>query len=310
MQRTLLCAALVFAPLQALNPLGVNPVRGRQPAAGSVGTKSAKDFGSSLIQDQKRDVTANDLWPNSPPPGQLDHEVHGFLKKVEDDCNPVTRIPNVIHRIMFFEKEDLSEMELKRCMDRRFLFFFRENTMLKAYDAWERKNRDDGFHYKCYNIKDAELYIEQHYQQTVLDAFQGLQPYAYKADLFRYLVLYNEGGWYVDLKLKPVSLSLQELLENLANETRMLPEQVSFVGTYQNFGWNVKGAEGIINSFLGAKPRHPVLGDTIARIVLDILSGHKGLTPWSLTGLFSHTPCMPPALFYQQPPWPCGSLRV
>ena len=159
--------------------------------------------------------------------------------------------------------------------------------MLDAYTAWETRNRVAGFCFRSYNLKNAEAYIDEHFEKPVLEAFQGMQPFAYKADLFRYLVLYNEGGWYADLKLEPVGVSLNELLERVALQTRMSPDEVSFVGARQNFGWNIPGAEGIINSFLGAKPRHPVLGDTIVRIVRDAHECRKGLTPWCLSGLLN-----------------------
>lgn len=48
---------------------------------------------------------------------------------------------------------------------------------------------------------------------TVLDAaFVALQPIAFKADLFRYCALWNEGGWYMD-----DDLMLMDTFENVLN---------------------------------------------------------------------------------------------
>lgn len=53
---------------------------------------------------------------------------------------------------------------------------------------------------RVYTGKTCEEYIRKHYNDVVLDAFRSLVPYAFKADLFRYLVLYNEGGIYSDFR--------------------------------------------------------------------------------------------------------------
>ena len=285
---------LVLALVHAApaNPASVDP-----PGAGPGGPPpgSAASFGRALVQRLKPAVGAEELWPlGEPPPGGLDSKFHGYLRpeRVSEPRGPELRIPSVLHRIMFFEKDDMSEAELKRAIDKRVWLVFGDSTMLNAYTAWETKNKVAGFSFKSYNLQDAEAYIEEHFEQPVLEAFQGLQPFAYKADLFRYLVLYMEGGWYVDLKLEPVGVSLNELLERVARETGMSPVEVGFVGARQNFSWNVPGAEGIINSFLGAKARHPLLGDTIVRIVRQVHECRKGLTPWCLSGLLNAVPSM------------------
>jgi hypothetical protein len=168
-----------------------------------------------------------------------------------------------------------------------------DETMASAYLEWKAKNtasKNEEFRFELWNLENAEAYIQKHFESNVLEAFRRLQPYAYKSDLFRYLVLYNEGGWYVDLKVGLSSedkLSLNELLRRVAAELGMEPEAVGFLATGQDMVWNVPGAEGIMNAFLGAKPRTRVLGDTIVRIVDDILSSAKGVTPWSLTGPYA-----------------------
>ena len=48
-----------------------------------------------------------------------------------------------------------------------------------------------------YTPQAAEQYVEQHCPGS-LEAFRILVPWAYKADLFRYCVLYAEGGIYLD----------------------------------------------------------------------------------------------------------------
>jgi hypothetical protein len=145
--------------------------------------------------------------------------------------------------------------------------------MREAYNAWVHENA--GLRFELHNLEQAEAYIAQQYQPAVLSAFRTLQPFAFKTDLFRYIVLYNQGGWYVDLKLGLAEEMPRTAASpprgpascRLAAELSVHPEAIGFVGTGQNMVWNVEGAEGIMNAFLGAKPRHRFLGDTIVRVV-------------------------------------------
>jgi hypothetical protein len=239
---------------------------------------------------KQKALLPDDLWPSEPQPGRLAREHHGYLKEEFVRHGGASgqlqqRIPSVLHRVIFLGTQpDISESQLYQVMD---------NSMLDAYRAWESENRHRGFRFELYNLAKAEAYIARYYDRNVLEAFQQLQPYAYKSDLFRYLLLYNEGGWYVDLKLglpAEFKLSFDGLLDALAAELNMQPNSIGFVGTGQNMVWNVPGAEGVMNAFLGAKPQHPVLGDTIARIVDDITCCCKGQTPWSLTGALNSQP--------------------
>jgi hypothetical protein len=221
----------------------------------------------------------NDLWPSSEQePGHLDRQFQGYLRP-GGSIKPQKRVPPVLHRVIFLgDFRSIQEPALLSVMD---------ETMASAYMAWKS---DPEMRFKLWNLEEAEAYIAEHFESKVLEAFQKLQPFAFKADLFRYLVLYREGGWYIDLKLgcNPENrLSLHQLLDALAAELSMDPEAVGFVAAGQNMVWNVPGAEGIMNAFLGAKARHRVLGDTVVRIVDDVLASAKGCTPWSLTGPYA-----------------------
>lgn len=59
-----------------------------------------------------------------------------------------------------------------------------------------------GYEYAFYAEPEICLYIRKHYGQDMLDVYQRISPEygAAKADLFRYLVIYQEGGIYLDIK--------------------------------------------------------------------------------------------------------------
>ena len=56
------------------------------------------------------------------------------------------------------------------------------------------------FDYYFYNDFDCREFIKNHYNESVLNAYDILYPSAYKADLFRYLIIYKYGGIYLDNK--------------------------------------------------------------------------------------------------------------
>jgi mannosyltransferase OCH1-like enzyme len=90
---------------------------------------------------------------------------------------------------------------------------------LKIFQTWETKKLptymknvtdtirrcNPEFEYFLYDDKDCEKFIEKNYSFDVLNAFNTLIPGAYKADLWRYCILYFYGGIYVDIKFKPIN---------------------------------------------------------------------------------------------------------
>ena len=89
---------------------------------------------------------------------------------------------------------------------------------LKIFQTWETKSLpkymknvsdtirkcNPEFEYFLYDDKDCEKFIEKNYPFDVLTAFNTLIPGAYKADLWRYCILYFYGGIYIDIKFKPL----------------------------------------------------------------------------------------------------------
>jgi mannosyltransferase OCH1-like enzyme len=59
------------------------------------------------------------------------------------------------------------------------------------------------FNYYLFDDKDCREFIKNNFDKDVLYAFDTLVPGAYKADLWRYCVLYKKGGIYLDIKYRP-----------------------------------------------------------------------------------------------------------
>ncbi len=63
---------------------------------------------------------------------------------------------------------------------------------------------EDCIHY-LFNDRDCREFIMREYPPDVLNAYDSLLPTAFKADLWRYCVLYKYGGVYLDVKYGGVS---------------------------------------------------------------------------------------------------------
>jgi len=65
------------------------------------------------------------------------------------------------------------------------------------------KNINPRFNYFLFDDNDCREFIRQHFAPDVLHSYDSLIPGAYKADLWRYCVLFIKGGIYLDIKYTP-----------------------------------------------------------------------------------------------------------
>ena len=61
-------------------------------------------------------------------------------------------------------------------------------------------DKNPEFDYYLYSDEKSLEFIKENYDDEVVDAFNTLKPGAYKSDLWRYCILYKNGGVYVDIK--------------------------------------------------------------------------------------------------------------
>lgn len=69
----------------------------------------------------------------------------------------------------------------------------------------ELKKNNPEFTYHLYDDDMCRDFIKEHFNEDILWAFDKLIPGAYKADLWRYCVLYIHGGIYLDIKFKCIN---------------------------------------------------------------------------------------------------------
>ena len=69
------------------------------------------------------------------------------------------------------------------------------------------------YEYKIYNDQDCINYLKKHYNNEYVKKFKSFKNGCHKADLFRYAILYKEGGIYLDIKtflIKPLNEIFQK----------------------------------------------------------------------------------------------------
>lgn len=120
--------------------------------------------------------------------------------------------------------------------------------------------------------------IEENFEPNVVKAYKCLKPGAFKADLWRYCILYVKGGIYIDMDIEIVVPLLPILKENSRIYIQqVIPERKHCVTSYP----------GVINGFLAFSPKNPVLRACIDEIVQNCKSQDYKVDFLDITG-----PCL------------------
>ena len=134
------------------------------------------------------------------------------------------------------------------------------------------KNLNPSFKYVFYNSNDRMNFIKNNFKPRVLQAYNKLIPGAFKADLWRYCVLYKKGGVYADIGLE--CLKPLESYINFNNDYFVFPMDYKLV--YYNHG--------IYQAFLASVPQNILLKLTIDKCVDNILNEDYGSGSLDVTG--------------------------
>lgn len=134
-----------------------------------------------------------------------------------------------------------------------------------------KTNHPEFTHY-LYDDAMCRGFIKTHFDKKVVDAFDTLRPGAYKADLWRYCILYIMGGVYLDIKYQCVNgFSLNQLLDR---EYFVLDRP----------GWWKKGQIGIYNGVMVCAKNNPLLLTAINKIVENVKNKDYGMNILYPTG--------------------------
>lgn len=163
------------------------------------------------------------------------------------------------------------------------------NVPLKIYLTWETKQlpinmynnimllqkMNPEFDIYLYDNQDRINFIKDNFNQNVLDAYNSLRPGAYKADLWRYCIIYKYGGVYIDIKYHTY-IPLIELIKD--NE---------FIFANVNSGFckedSYNGLE-IQSTFFISSPNNKIFINSINEIVLNCKNKDYRKSSLDITG--------------------------
>ena len=139
------------------------------------------------------------------------------------------------------------------------------------------------FTIKYYSDKDSGEFIKHNFSKDIINAYDKLIPGAYKADLFRYCILYKNGGLYSDLT--------QRILKPLETFIDFKKDKIYLVKDIEHYKVNGQGSsKGIQISFIATRPGNDIFLKAIHRIVKNVKDEYYGYNALYPTG---------PSLFYQ-----------
>lgn len=144
-----------------------------------------------------------------------------------------------------------------------------EPGMARAIKSIKDKNPE--FKYYLYDDNDCRNFIAQNFDKDVLFAYDNLIPGAYRADLWRYCILFAKGGIYLDIKY-----------------TAMGRKLIDF--TYKNYfvldranHWKPKQL-GVYNAFMISEAKNPLFLKCIHKIVENVKTCNYDLNALYPTG--------------------------
>ena len=171
--------------------------------------------------------------------------------------------------------------------------------MAECVDKLKRENPE--FEHHLYDDADCREFIHSNFDISILETYDRLIPGAYKADLWRYCILYKNGGIYLDIKFqcengfKLTEFAKQDetyvLDQPFSMPTVTVNEEISIINQTNYYDvvkrniytWKNKQM-GIYNAVMATKPNNPVILRCIKRIVDNVKNRYYGFSPLYPTG--------------------------
>ena len=120
------------------------------------------------------------------------------------------------------------------------------------------KQNNPNFKIFLFDDNDCRKFIQDNFDSYVLNAYDRLIPGAYKADLWRYCVLYIHGGIYMDVKYYPIN---KFKLINLLEEEHWVLDN---------------DGNGVYNALMVCKAKNEILLKAIYLIVENVKNKYYG----------------------------------
>jgi mannosyltransferase OCH1-like enzyme len=170
------------------------------------------------------------------------------------------------------DKRMTNELKIKSKISYPLKRYYNPVIPLNIYQTWHTKNlpplmknavnkiiyNNPRFNYQLFDDDDCRNFIKDNFDINVLNAFDSLIPGAYKADLWRYCILYKNGGVYLDIKYAPVN-------------------GFKFINLMEKEHWVLDmDKNGIYNALIVCKPNNEILLRAINKVVENVKNKFYG----------------------------------
>lgn len=150
--------------------------------------------------------------------------------------------------------------------------YYLDSNIYDSYTSIIEYNPEYSVH--MYSDNNARAFLAKHYKNDVISAYDALIPGSFKADLWRYCVLYEKGGVYVDHKVK-FRGSLRDVIGR--DDEMVFPLDAD--------------KKHVQIGFMGFIPKHPLLKYVIDKTVANIKKEMVGQRDLEITGPIHFARC-------------------
>ena len=145
----------------------------------------------------------------------------------------------------------------------------------RAHASWESMNHN--YTLRLYDTSSAIEKLRQHNLTGVIDAMNNVRAKGGKANLFRFAVLWAEGGWYTDWKSECIESNILDRIGRASKNSLVTCRDDGNHYSIKNRLYQ--------NAFIGAPPRDPCILKCIQAMLRNVHMQYYGVNPLDTTGV-------------------------
>jgi len=128
--------------------------------------------------------------------------------------------------------------------------------------------------YKIWNAEEIECFLSEYFDNDLVNAYHSLVPFAYRADLARYCILYHYGGLYSDINI--------EFLNTI--ESTITDFDRAHFFAFRDNSEASRRSWSVCNGLFYAKAKSPILELAIKLVLENVKNKFHGASPSEPTG--------------------------
>ena len=197
--------------------------------------------------------------------------VQGKTNHTQKQSKPARKKHSLVESKELFNSITVNDSEIDTSTIPKYIFQTWKHALLSndmRSTIIKLRNQHNDFQCFLYDDSMCRDFIKNNFSSDILSAFDTLVPGAYKADLWRYCILYKYGGVYMDIKLECINhFNLNSLIHE-----ECFPKDIPRV------------QRGIWQGLLICKPQNKWLEKCIHTISWNVKYRYYGISALSVTG--------------------------